>query len=72
MLKGVSLLWLTLSSLPVDIYEQWNTYPFNRQTIHMNTSFTGACNLSISHNAVAPIMTNYNYTQDCKSQLYYH
>lgn len=29
----------------------------------MNSSFSGNCSLAVSHDAFAPVMTNYNYTK---------
>lgn len=37
-------------------------YTYNRQTLHVNTSFTGNCSLATSYDALSPLMTNYNYT----------
>lgn len=50
---------------PVDIYEQWNTYTFNRQSIHMNSTLTGNCSFTSSPNPFAPAMANYLYAPDC-------
>lgn len=49
--------------IALDIYEQWNLYPFNRQSLHVNATVAGNCSLAISHNALDPVMTNWNYTE---------
>lgn len=59
---------MALTAIIVDIYEQWNIYKFNRQTLHTTYNTTvGNC----TYNTTSALglndfdMTNYIYSQTC-------